>query len=300
MKTALLFPGQGVQRVGMGKDLYEEFAIAKDSYNKADKLLGFSLKDLCFNGPQEELTDSKNAQPAILLHSYIIFNELKDIIEFEVVAGHSLGEYTAYLATETLDFDDALHLVRFRGELMSATKNGTMSAIIGMPPDDLQEVVNNTSGIVVIANYNSPVQTVISGDVDAVERAGNELKNIGAKVIPLSVSGAFHSPLMQEVFNPFRKVLLKTVFKKPRVSVYSNVTGEKVTEPEEIRNTLGEQIIKPVRWVDILKNMNKEGVNRFIEIGYGNVLTKLVKSTLLNVETINISSPGDIRGILEG
>ena len=300
MKTALLFPGQGVQRVGMGKDLYEEFTIAKDSYNKADKLLGFGLKDLCFYGPQEELTDSKNAQPAILLHSYIIFNELKDIIEFEVVAGHSLGEYTAHLAAGTLDFDDALHLVRFRGELMSATKNGTMSAIIGMPPDNLREVVNNTSGIVVIANYNSPIQTVISGDVDAVERAGNELKNIGAKVIPLSVSGAFHSPLMQEVFNPFRKVLLKTVFKKPRVSVYSNVTGKKVTEPEEIRNTLGEQIIRPVCWVDILKNMNKEGVNRFIEIGYGNVLTKLVKSTLLNVETINISSQGDIRRFLEG
>ncbi len=298
MKTALLFPGQGVQRVGMGKDLCEEFPIARELYDKADNLLGFSLKDLCFNGPQNELTESKNAQPAILLHSYIIFKKLQDNLGFSAVAGHSLGEYTAHLAAETFDFDDALHLVRFRGELMSATKNGAMSAIIGIPPLEIQTVVNNTSGTVVVANFNSPAQTVISGEVDAVEKAGNELEEMGARVIPLSVSGAFHSPLMKEVFDPFRKVLLKTKLKNPFVSVYSNVTSEKVTSPDEIRRTLGEQILKPVRWVDILKNMKNEGVNRFIEIGYGEVLTKLVKNTLDNVETINISNPNQIRGFL--
>ena len=300
MSTALLFPGQGVQKVGMGKDLYEEFPPAKELYDKSDNLLGFNLKDICFNGPQEELTDSKNAQPAILLHSYAIFKELQDKLEFRVVAGHSLGEYTAHLVARTFDFDDALHLVRFRGELMSSTVNGTMSAIIGLSREKIQKVVKNISGIVVIANLNSPDQTVISGDVDAVGKAGIELKKMGSRVIPLTVSGAFHSPLMEEVFDPFRKVLIKTKFKKPFVPVYSNVTAKKVTAPDEIRTALGEQIIKPVRWVDILRNMGEEGVDRFIEIGYGNVLTKLVKNTLNNVETINISSANEIRGFLEG
>lgn len=300
MSTALLFPGQGVQRVGMGNDLYKEFSVARNLYDKANNLLGFSLKDLCFNGPQQKLTDSRNAQPAILLHSYAIFKEMGDKLDFSVVAGHSLGEYTAHLAAGTFDFDDALHLVRFRGELMSSTKNGTMSAIIGLDPDGIQTIVDKTPGTVVTANYNSPDQTVISGEIGAVREAGNELKKMGARVIPLSVSGAFHSPLMEEVFEPFRKVLLKTKIMKPIVPVYSNATAEKTTDPDEIRKTLTQQILKPVRWVDILQNMKKEGVDRFIEIGYGNVLTKLVKITLDNVETINISSPRQIRGVLEG
>ncbi|MEA1913512.1 MAG: ACP S-malonyltransferase [candidate division WOR-3 bacterium] len=298
MKTALLFPGQGVQKVGMGKVLYEEFPKIKEIYDEADDLLGFSIKDISFNGPHQELTDSKNAQPAILLHSYAIYSEVKGKLDFSVVAGHSLGEYTAYLAAGTLDFDDALHLVRFRGELMSSVRNGIMNAIIGLDSEDVKKVVEEIPGIVVAANFNSPEQTVISGEVEAVGKASNELKKRGGRVIPLSVSGAFHSPLMEEVSRPFKKVLLKIKIKKPSVPVYSNVTAKKVTDPDEIRKTLGEQVLKPIQWVIILRNMKEEGVQRFIEIGQGKVLSKFVKSTLGKVETLNISSPKQIRRFL--
>ncbi|MCK4421530.1 ACP S-malonyltransferase [candidate division WOR-3 bacterium] len=299
MNTALLFPGQGVQKVGMGKDLYEEFPVARELYDKADNLLGFNLKGLCFEGPQGELTDSKNAQPAILLHSYILFKLVKDKLDYSVVAGHSLGEFTAHLSAGTFVFEDALHLVRFRGELMSSTKNGSMSAIIGLDPEEINRVLDSIKGIVVIANFNSTDQTVISGEVDAVKEAGVLLKERGARVISLAVGGAFHSPLMESVFEPFRKVLLKTEIRKSEVLVYSNVAAVKVENPEQIRKTLAQQILKPVQWVNILKNMEKEGINRFIEIGYGNILSRLVNKTLDNVETINISSATQVRRFLE-
>lgn len=294
MKTALLFPGQGIQRVGMGKDLYEEFPLAKKYYDEADRLLGFSIKEISFNGPEEVLTDSKNAQVAILLNSYVIFSIIKEKIEFSCVAGHSLGEYTAYLVAGAFSFSDVLHLVRFRGELMSAARRGTMSAIIGLSSEKVLEVVNSTSGIVDTANFNTPEQTVITGEIDAVKEASKKLEKEGARVIPLTVSGAFHSPLMQEVTPPFKKVLSKTEIRKPRVPVYSNVTGEKVNEVDEILNTLGSQIEKPVCWVKILENMERDGVQRFIEIGYKSVLKKMVKKTLDKVETMSISYPKDL------
>jgi len=297
-KTALLFPGQGIQRVGMGKDLYEEFPIAENYYDEADKLLGFSLKKISFEGPQKVLTDAKNAQVAILLNSYVIFSIIKDRLDFSCVAGHSLGEYTAHLAAGTFDFSDALHLVRFRGELMSTMRDGTMSAVIGLPAAKVEEVIETTSGIVKTANYNTPVQTVITGEIEAVKEAGRRLKAEGAKIIPLSVSGAFHSPLMKGIVSPFKKVLSKTKMKKPGVPVYSNVTGDKVTEVEDILETLGSQIEKPVRWVETLQNMKRDGVECFIEIGYRSVLTEMVKNTLDKVETMSISYPKDLRGIL--
>ena len=298
MKTALLFPGQGIQRVGMGKDLYEEFEVARKLYDEADKLLGFSLKEISFEGPEEVLTNSENAQVAVLLNSYVIFNIVKDKIDFSCVAGHSLGEYTAHLVAGTFNFSDTLHLVRFRGELMGTAKEGTMSAVIGLPSEKVVEVVNSSKGIVKAANFNTPVQTVITGEVNAVREAEKKLQAEGAKIIPLTVSGAFHSPFMQEIAPTFRKVLSKMEIRKPQVPVYSNVTGEKVAEVDDILETLGSQIEQPVRWVDTLFNMKRDGVERFIEIGYRSVLTKMVKNTLDKVETMSISYPKDLKGIL--
>lgn len=298
MSTALVFPGQGVQKAGMGKDLYDSFEIARDFYDRANNLLGFNLKELSFDGPQDELTDSKNAQPAILLHSYIIFSLIRDKIDFHSLAGHSLGEYTAYLVGGSLSFEDAIHLVRFRGELMSRTGNGSMSAVIGLDSELIEKTVSDREGRVVVANYNSPEQTVISGEIDAVKKAGKELKDKGARVIPLKVSGAFHSPLMNEVFEPFKKVLLKTAIKKSDVPVYSNVKARPVSETEEIRDTLSEQIIKPVRWVEIIENMKENGIDRFVEIGNGNVLSRLIRKTLDNIEVINISKKESITEFL--
>lgn len=297
MKTALLFPGQGIQRVGMGKDLYEEFPAAKKLYDEADKLLGFSLKKISFEGPQDLLTNSKNAQVAIVLNSYVIFEIIRDQLDFSCVAGHSLGEYTAHLVAGTFSFSDVLHLVRFRGELMSATKKGTMSAVIGLSSKKVVDVVDSTPGAVNVANFNSPEQTVITGEVNAVRAAEKKLDAEGAKIIPLSVSGAFHSPLMQEVTLPFKKVLSKTELKKPLVPVYSNVTGEQVAKVDEILETLSSQIEKPVLWVKTLQNMKKNGVKCFIEIGHRSVLTKMVKKTLDKVETLSISYPKDLKGI---
>jgi [acyl-carrier-protein] S-malonyltransferase len=215
MKTALLFPGQGIQRVGMGKDLYEEFPVAKKLYDEADKLLGFSIKEISFNGPEEVLTESKNAQVAILLNSYVIFETIRDQLDFCCVAGHSLGEYTAHLVAGTFSFADVLHLVRFRGELMSTAKKGTMCAVIGLSSEKVLRIVDSIPGVVNAANFNSPEQTVITGEVNAVREAEKKLDAEGAKIIPLAVSGAFHSPLMQEITLPFKKVLSKTEIKKP-------------------------------------------------------------------------------------
>jgi [acyl-carrier-protein] S-malonyltransferase len=298
MKTALIFPGQGIQRVGMGRDLCDEFALARELYDEADKQLGFSLKKVCFEGPKEVLTDAKNAQVAILLNSYVIFSIMRDKLDFFCVAGHSLGEYTAHLVAGSFSFPDALHLVRFRGELMSAVGEGTMSAVIGLVSEKVKEIIGTIPGVVKAANFNTPLQTVITGEVKTVKEAEKKLKEEGAKIIPLEVSGAFHSPLMQSVSSPFKKVLSKTEIKNPEVPVYTNVTAEKVTEVKDILYTLGKQIEEPVRWVETLLNMKRDGVERFIEIGCYSILTRMVKNTLDKVETMSISYPEEIRRFL--
>ena len=300
---AFLFPGQGAQKVGMAKDFYESFPQIKETFDKAETCLGIDIKKIMFNGPEGELRESKNAQVSILLHSYTILNLLKDYVTPDYLAGHSLGEYTAFLAADALSFEDALHLVRFRGELMSMAgekKPGTMAAIIGLNIDEVKNIVEESRqfGIIIIANFNSPMQFVISGEKEPVTRAIKLTKEKGGKGIPLRVSGAFHSPLIEEVVEPFRKVLSKTEVRTPKYPVFSNVTGDVVNKPDEIRELLAKQIVSSVRWTDIVVNMHKKGVDHFIEMGPGNVLSKLLAQTIKNVKITTISTVDDFKGFV--
>lgn len=304
MKTAIVFPGQGSQKVGMAKDLYNDFKIAKNVIDDAVIKLGFDIKEIMFNGPEENLRESKNTQVAILIHSYAIFSIIKDFLEYDALAGHSLGEYSALLCGDVINYDDALHIVRFRGELMSKAgeKNkGSMSAVIGIKKDVVEEMIDEIKkeGVITIANYNSYEQIVISGEPEMIEKANSLLKNKGARCIPLKVSGAFHSPLMEEASIPFKKVLSKVEFRTPERDIYFNVTGDKVKDKEKIREILGEQITSPVKWVSIIENMLRDGIKRFIEIGPGNVLTKLIKSINNEVETINIGTSEEVRRFID-
>lgn len=294
-KIAFVFPGQGAQKVGMGKDLYEKYPEVKELYELANQVLGINIRDLSFEGPQEELTESRNAQPAIFLHSVACWSVAKIPIYRDykekpaIVAGHSLGEYSALFAAGVLSFDDALHLVRFRGELMSKTNPGTMAAVIGIPATKIEEVIDGlkSEGIITVANYNSPLQTVISGSPEMIEKASNILRKQGArKVIQLNVSGAFHSSLMEDAFAKFKLILSKTKLKLPSIPVVPNATGKPTTSLEEIKDALSRQIISPVRWVDSIENMVKFGIDTFIELGPGKVLSGLIKQINPEVQTL--------------
>lgn len=304
MKTALIFPGQGSQKVGMGKDLYNDFKNVKDAIDDAIIKLGFDIKEIMFNGPEETLKESKNTQVAILIHSYAVYTIVKDFIKFDALAGHSLGEYSALLCGNVLSYDDALHIVRFRGELMSKAgeiNKGTMAAVIGIKKEIVEDIVNELKkeGIITIANYNSYEQLVISGEPSIIEKAVVILKEKGGKCIPLKVSGAFHSPLINDASIPFKKVLSKVEFKTPDKDIYFNVTGDKVKDIERIREILGEQITSPVKWVSIIENMIKDGITRFIELGPGNVLSKLIKSINSTIETINVGTSEEVRRFID-
>ena len=301
---AFIFPGQGSQRVGMAMDLYEEFPVAREIMDEADSLLGFSLTRIMFNGPDEVLKESKNTQPAILLHSYVVFNLIKDKMDFDATAGHSLGEYTALLASGAVSFPDALHLVRFRGELMSKAgkeREGAMAAIIGLDQDVVYGIVEECKdeGVIVVANYNEPRQFVVSGEPLPIRKAVKLVKARDGRGIPLKVSGAFHSPLMETATVPFSKVLTKIEFKEPHKQFYANVTGRKEKDPTRIRELLSEQITRPVRWTEIVLNMISNGVREFVELGPGNVLTKLVQRISGDVKASNISTVDDLRRFLD-
>ncbi len=281
---AFIFPGQGSQQVGMGKDLYESFPLARTFYDRAEEILGFPLKKYSFNGPEEELKQTRVTQPALFVHSIIVDQILKETgIRPEIVAGHSLGEYSALVSAEALSFEEALPLVKLRGELMQHAgeiRPGTMAAILGLSDEEVEALCReaSASGVVVPANYNSPGQLVVSGSVEGVRKAMELAKEKGARrAVELVVSGAFHSPLMESAIEKLKEAIENADFRKPRVPLVPNVTAQATTDPAEIREQLVRQLVQPVRWVESVREMVRQGATQFYEVGSGRVLTGLLK-----------------------
>lgn len=290
MSTAYLFPGQGSQFVGMGKELYDSNPDAAKYFDDANEILGIDLKQIMFEGPDEQLKQTEFTQPAIFLHSVALFKTLD--AKPDMVAGHSLGEFSALVASGAVSFQDALKIVRRRGELMqqAGTENpGTMAAVIGMEDEAVENVCaqasQETKKEVIAANYNCPGQLVISGYQEAVEKAVELAKENGARMAKLlPVSGAFHSSLMKPAFDGLKEQLEQLKITDPSCPIYSNYTAQPTTNPEEIRSNLLNQLLNAVRWTQTLTNMNEHGANTFVEVGPGKVLQGLVKRTLKDVE----------------
>ena len=280
MKTAYVFPGQGSQFSGMGKDLYESLPDARTLFDKADEILGFKISEIMFQGTDEQLKETKVTQPAVFLHSVISAFCLPDF-KPDMVAGHSLGEFSALAAAGAIEFEDALRLVAIRAREMQLCCDkvpGTMAAIIGLEDKVVEDICQQTEGIVIPANYNSDGQVVISGEKAAVEAACAKFLEAGAKrALPLSVSGAFHSPLMEPARAALGEAIATTAFKEPACPVYQNVTALPHTDPEQIKDNLLKQLTSPVRWSQSVRNMRLDGAEEFIELGPGTVLTGLIK-----------------------
>lgn len=300
-KTAVVFPGQGSQYVGMGKDCYEGDARARELFDRADALFGFKLSAVCFEGPENELRQTRNTQPAIFLHSIVLMRLLQNDLRPDMVAGHSLGEYTALVSAGALHFEDALLLVRLRGGLMQRAgeeRQGTMAAVVGLPNDIIEEVCLEAMarGVVQPANFNSPGQVVISGSVDGVRTAMELAKQRGAKLVKeLVVSGAFHSALMEGARDGLKQALDRTNIVDASIPVYTNVTAEPVTSSTEIRELLHRQLTSPVLWEQTVKNMVRDGATKIFEVGPGKVLQGLVKRTVPSIETAGFDTFGDVR-----
>jgi len=294
---AFVFPGQGAQFVGMGKDLYEQSDMAKVMFEQANDILGFRITDIMFNGSPEDLKQTKVTQPAIFLHSVILTLLMTKDMEPDVVAGHSLGEFSALVVNKTLKFEDALVLVSKRAIAMQKAcerEPSTMAAVLGLDAQTITDVcqnISNDGNIVVPANFNSPGQIVISGSIKGIDRAIELLTDLGARrAIKLNVSGAFHSPLMEPARIELEKAIRETKFSKPICPVYQNVNAQAVLLPEEIQQNLIAQLTAPVRWTQSIQQMIAKGVNEFIEIGPGNVLQGLIKKIDRTVKTTGIQS----------
>ncbi len=304
-KTAFIFPGQGSQYVGMGKDWYESSSEARAMFAKANEILGFDIAKICFEGPEDDLRQTSVTQPAIFLHSAIIFSLAKNGSfsngDADAMAGHSLGEYSALYAAGALDFESALSLVGLRGKLMQeagTARPGTMAAVVGLDEKTIEEICSEASkdGVVCPANYNSPGQIVISGDIANVRNAMAAAKSHGAKIVKeLVVSGAFHSPLMESAKEKLGNAINNVRIRDAGVPVYANVSAAPVTDAEEIGAALVRQLTNPVRWRESVQNMSEAGIVKFVEIGPGKVLQGLVKRTVPSAGVAGVDRFDEVR-----
>lgn len=311
MPRAFVFPGQGSQSVGMGQDVAQQSTAAQAVFALADQTLGWSISELCFNGPAEELTATQNTQPALVTTSLAVLAAMaggsEHIVEFTrrhavAVAGHSLGEYSALAAAGSISPADAIQLVRRRGELMAAATSGGMAAVIGLDDDHIDAICRQAStsdATVVVANYNSPGQTVISGASSALEVAIPLLKAAGAKrVLPLNVSAAFHSPLMSDAAQQLAPFVAQTAIETPVLPVIGNITAQPLADRAAIQHELPQQVISAVRWVSTIEYLHAQGVDEFVEIGSGTVLAGLIKRIAPAARTVSISDMASIETFL--